>query len=298
MRFLALLVLSAPAWAAPRAVTYEEALTAALDSNPALRRAKLDRDSAKASLRSARGQWDPVLGIDGNWRRSQSKGFFQGFPFDSVSRSWDLGTNVGGTLGTGTNYSLNASMDRNFSSFVTNFGVGASNEQIQDTYTSNLSVSLTQQLLKGLRTSYNLQNVTRARQGLTTADLSLEKARQDALSNTARAYWGWVYQVQLQVIADESVANAEEALRMGLINRLTTVDELEATAREYAGMIAENAPLTVETANMAVNAAISDPDDRDLDAIDAMVAKCFASDDYKEGQTAFMEKRKPNFQGR
>lgn len=91
---------------------------------------------------------------------------------------------------------------------------------------------------------------------------------------------------------------AEEALRMGLINRLTTVDELEATAREYAGMIAENAPLTVETANMAVNAAISDPDDRDLDAIDAMVAKCFASDDYKEGQTAFMEKRKPNFQGR
>ena len=46
--------------------------------------------------------FDPTLGVTGQWRSSQSKGFFQGFPFDSVSRSWDLGTNVRGSLGTGT----------------------------------------------------------------------------------------------------------------------------------------------------------------------------------------------------
>ena len=91
--------------------------------------------------------------------------------------------------------------------------------------------------------------------------------------------------------------DGEEALRMGLINRLTPVDALEATTRDYAAMIAENAPLTIATANMAVAAALADESARDLDAVEAMVAKCFASDDYKEGQAAFMEKRKPVFKG-
>lgn len=92
--------------------------------------------------------------------------------------------------------------------------------------------------------------------------------------------------------------SGEEALRMGLINRLTAVADLEATAREYAGMIAENAPLTIATANMAVGTALQPESERDWDAVEDMVAKCFASDDYKEGQAAFMEKRKPVFQGR
>ncbi|MEZ4321544.1 MAG: TolC family protein [Myxococcota bacterium] len=215
--WLALGLVSLPSWAEAgdgRALTYEEALTQALESNPSLRRARLDRDAAQSSVLSARGQFDPTLGIDGSWRQSRSKGFFQGFPFDSESRSWDLGTNVRGSVGTGTSYSLDAGLDRNFSSFTTNFGGVGASEQIQDAYTSNMSVSVTQQLLKGLRTSFNLQNVTRARQGLTTAELSLEKARQDVLAQTAAAYWAWFYQERLRAIAEESSANAEEDLRV------------------------------------------------------------------------------------
>jgi outer membrane protein TolC len=213
--WLALWSLSLPAWAEPRALTYEEALTGALESNPSLRRARLDRDAAAASVRTSQGQFDPVLGVDGSWRQSRSKGFFQGFPFDSESKSWNLGTNVRGSIGSGTSYALNAGVDRNFSSFVTNFGGVGSNEQIQDAYTSNLNVSLTQQLLKGFRTSFNIQNITRARQGLTTSELSLEKARQDALARTATAYWNWVYQHRLESIARDSEATAAEALRIG-----------------------------------------------------------------------------------
>lgn len=90
---------------------------------------------------------------------------------------------------------------------------------------------------------------------------------------------------------------AEEALRIGLINRIVSRDELESTVRDYARMIANNAPLTVKTAKAAVREAIKDPEDRDLARIAKMVDECFDSKDYAEGRSAFMEKRKPVFIG-
>ena len=74
-------------------------------------------------------------------------------------------------------------------------------------------------------------------------------------------------------------------------------EELEQTVRDYAAMIAANAPLTVKAAKAAVNEAMKDPDRRDLEPIRRMVNDCFDSEDYKEGRRAFMEKRKPNFVG-
>ena len=91
--------------------------------------------------------------------------------------------------------------------------------------------------------------------------------------------------------------SAEEALRIGLVNRVAPAAELEGLVREYAAMIGANAPLTLRAAKIAAREAMRDPEKRRLSDVEAAVAACFDSADFKEGRTAFMEKRAPHFRG-
>jgi enoyl-CoA hydratase/carnithine racemase len=91
--------------------------------------------------------------------------------------------------------------------------------------------------------------------------------------------------------------DAREAEKMGLVNRVVADDRLEATVEELARTIAGNAPLTVRCAKLVVGETLKDTRERDVAATERAVAACFASRDYREGQAAFMEKRKPKFIG-
>jgi len=90
---------------------------------------------------------------------------------------------------------------------------------------------------------------------------------------------------------------AAEAQVMGLVNRVLPDAELESYVRDYAETIAANAPLTVDSVKYIVGQAVIDESKRDLKKCDQLVQACFASNDYKEGRKAFMEKRKPVFTG-
>ena len=91
--------------------------------------------------------------------------------------------------------------------------------------------------------------------------------------------------------------SAAEALTMGLVNRMVPSAELETYVKTITDSICANAPLTIKAVKFTVGEILKDESKRDLARSAELVEQCFASRDYTEGRTAFMEKRKPLFTG-
>jgi enoyl-CoA hydratase/carnithine racemase len=91
---------------------------------------------------------------------------------------------------------------------------------------------------------------------------------------------------------------AAEALRIGLVDRVMPNEELFPTTIEIARTIAANAPLAVQAAKITIAEVLKDESRRDMEAIKQAGMACMDSEDFREGRSAFMEKRKPVFNGR
>jgi len=91
---------------------------------------------------------------------------------------------------------------------------------------------------------------------------------------------------------------AEEALRMGLVNQLTGKGEWLQRAIELAGVVARRPPIAVRLAKQAVLAADQSSLAAGLEHERRLYEIAMATEDRVEGMQAFLEKRKPQFQGR
>ena len=100
------------------------------------------------------------------------------------------------------------------------------------------------------------------------------------------------------ILLSARTLDAAEALRVHLVNRVVPAAELEATTRAYALGMAEGAPLTLAAHKLALRESLRPASERDVDALQEAVRRCFDSADYQEGIAAFLEKRKARFRGR
>jgi len=92
--------------------------------------------------------------------------------------------------------------------------------------------------------------------------------------------------------------DAAEALRIGLINRVAEPDGLDALLAEYTSAIGTGAPLTIKAGKRIVREVLKPDSEIDMELCKRLILDCFESDDYAEGRTAFMQKRKPVFKGK
>lgn len=101
-----------------------------------------------------------------------------------------------------------------------------------------------------------------------------------------------------ELIFTAGMLGAEEALNIGLVNKVTEPEQLMDEVYKLAGRILKNAPIAVGYAKDAMNHG----QQVDIDSAEAMealyVGMCFATDDLHEGMNAFVQKRPAEFQGR
>ena len=99
-----------------------------------------------------------------------------------------------------------------------------------------------------------------------------------------------------ELIFSGNIIDAEEACRIGLVNRVYPADQLLAECRALATKIATRGPGAVRLCKEAINNGLEMDLARACTYEADLFAQCFSSLDQKEGMSAFLEKRAPNFQ--
>lgn len=101
-----------------------------------------------------------------------------------------------------------------------------------------------------------------------------------------------------ELIFTGRLLDADEALELGLVNRIVESDDLRKAVNELAQKLREKSPVILQYAKKCINKSIETDLQAGLKYESKLFSQCFGTEDQKEGVTAFLEKRQPHFSGR
>ena len=102
--------------------------------------------------------------------------------------------------------------------------------------------------------------------------------------------------IELTMLAE--MFDAKAAADMGIINRVVAADQLEQEVAKLAERLSNGATQAFARAKKLIKQSFVTPIDKQLDDEIAYFAECAKTSDFKEGVTAFVEKRKAHFEGK
>lgn len=101
-----------------------------------------------------------------------------------------------------------------------------------------------------------------------------------------------------ELIFTGEMIDAQEALRIGLVNKVVPIGKVMEEAKVLAQKILKNGPIAIRLVKSAINAGLNVPLEKGLAYEAETQGLAFATEDKNEGLEAFLEKRKPNFKGK
>lgn len=101
----------------------------------------------------------------------------------------------------------------------------------------------------------------------------------------------------MELIMTAGMIDANQALQYGLVNHVTTLEELIPFTEKIAGKIMKNSSVAIASAIRAINANFEDGENGFETEIKEF-GNCFGTEDFKEGTQAFLQKRKADFPGK
>ena len=106
------------------------------------------------------------------------------------------------------------------------------------------------------------------------------------------------YARAMELLLTGDLITAAEALELGFLNRVVPQADVLPTALDLAERIAANGPIAVQAIRRSARACLGRPEAEAMQIESEMAAAVFRTEDAQEGPLAFMQKRKPVFQGR